>query len=59
MALHIIKLTETAGQYRLTIPKKVIQAMQLTDATHVTLDDGTPELLIIRRLIINGEKEIN
>jgi len=56
VALWIVKLTETKGQYRLTIPKKIIQAMQLTDEKHVTLEDGTPDVLIIRRLIINGEK---
>lgn len=56
MALWIVKLTETKGQYRLTIPKKIIQAMQLTDEKHVTLEDGEPDVLIIRRLIVNGEK---
>jgi len=56
VALWIIKLTETKGQHRLTIPKKIIQAMQLTDERHVTLEDGEPDMLIIRRLIIDGDK---
>ena len=59
MTKWICKLTKNRGQYRVTIPKKLVVKKLLEKENHVELDDQEYEKIIIRRLIYNGKKTVN
>ncbi|MBA7494475.1 hypothetical protein ES702_05051 [subsurface metagenome] len=54
--MWIVKVTETAGQYRITLPKGFCEEHKINEVDHLVIDDRDPENITIGRLI-HGRKE--
>ncbi len=57
--LWICKLTESAGQVRLTIPKGLVKKKPFLKVGYVQLDDKTNDQIIIKGVNVDGEKTID
>lgn len=54
MAKHLAKLSKFGGQYRVTIPRKVIDGLGWQDVEFIVLEDLRSGAIYIRRFI-DGE----
>lgn len=52
----IVKITEAAGQHRITLPKGFCQSHKIKEVDYLVIDDEDPERIIIGRLV-HGKKE--
>lgn len=54
MPKHFTKLSKFGGQYRLTIPKALIEEMKWQDVEFVIMELASPKAFYVRRFI-DGE----
>jgi len=59
MMLWICKLTQTAGQVRLTIPKGLVKKKPFLKVGYVQLDDKIDDQIIIKEVKVDGEKTVD
>ncbi len=57
--IWICKLAKSAGQTRLTIPKGLVKVKPFLKVGYVQLDDKTDNQIIIKEVVVNGEKTVN
>ena len=49
--IWLIKVTEAAGQHRITLPKKFCKEHKINEIDYMVIDDRDPEQITIRRFI--------
>jgi len=55
--MYIVKVTETAGQYRITLPKAFCAQHEISKVEYMVIDDRDPENIKIGRLVHGGKEK--
>lgn len=53
----VVKVTEAAGQYRITLPKTFCNEHEIKEVDYLVIDDGNREQITIGRLIHAKEEK--
>jgi len=53
----VVKVTESAGQVRITLPKAFCELYNIAEAEYMVIDDRDQQNITIGRLIYGGKRE--
>jgi bifunctional DNA-binding transcriptional regulator/antitoxin component of YhaV-PrlF toxin-antitoxin module len=53
----VVKVTETAGQHRITLPKEFCAEHKINKVDYLVIDDADPTQIKIGRLVHGGEEK--
>lgn len=55
--IYVVKITEAAGQHRITLPKEFCKNNEIKEIEYLVIDDKDPENITIRRFIHGGKQK--
>lgn len=55
--IYVVKITEAAGQYRITLPKEFCKNNEIEKIDHLVINDEDPNKIIMGRLVYGGKQK--
>lgn len=55
--IYVVKVTEAAGQHRITLPKTFCKQHEISEADYLVIDDNDPERMTIGRFMHDSKQK--